>query len=87
MSLRGEGGSGGKGGGSRGRKGGGRLSGRGGALVLKSLSLFLAKKTARGNQQNSARDIVNMMAENPTNAGKYTAKLIEALKKDTHFSK
>lgn len=63
------------------------LSSKGGALVLRSVSLFLAGgRKAKQNSQNKKCN--KKMKENPGNNGsKQVAKLLETLKRDTHFSK
>lgn len=67
------------------------LSSKGGALVLRSVSLFLAggRKAKSTNNSNQNKKCLNKqkMKENPTNASKQVTKLLETLKRDTHFSK
>lgn len=70
---------------SRGGKPRGRLSGKGGAAVLKSLSLFLAKKSARTAAEDTSRP--TDMNDTTNNTSKYLARLVETLKRDTHFTK
>lgn len=70
------------------------LSLRGGALVLKSISLFLANSRAKSSSPSSSRKTKSppkskskKMQEAKDAKNKITPKLFDQIKKDTHFNK
>lgn len=66
------------------------LSMRGGALVLRSISLFLASgRSAKvSNAQTSSKPKIKTKSMNEKdNKNKCSLKIVEAAKRDTHFSR
>lgn len=66
------------------------LSMRGGALVLQSISLFLASgRSAKVNTPNQTKSKVRTKRRmtDKDNKNKCSTKIVEAAKKDTHFSR
>lgn len=66
------------------------LSMRGGALVLQSISLFLASgRSAKVNTQTATKPKIRTKKRmnDKDNKNKCSTKIVEAAKKDTHFSR